>query len=57
MKSFLYAAGIKLAKTVAANPVGTISTIVSTATTVAPVVLPLGAIVGAGYLIYKAATK
>lgn len=57
MKSFLYAAGIKLSKAIAADPVGTGSAILSAVTTAAPVVLPIGVIVGAGYLIYKAATE
>lgn len=53
MKTFLTVAGVKLSKAIVADPVGTITTVVVTA----PYIIGAGAVVGAGYGIYKLVTK
>ena len=57
MKPFLTAACVKLSRAFAADPVGTVTTIVTTTVAVAPYILGAGAIVGAGYGIYKLVSK
>lgn len=53
MKPFMTAALVKLGRVFAADPVGTTSTIVTAVVIAAPYVLGAGALVGAGYGIYK----
>lgn len=53
MKTFLIAAGVKLGKAIVADPVGTITAVVATA----PYIIGAGALVGAGYGIYKLVTQ
>lgn len=53
MKAFMTAAFVKLGRAVVADPVGTVSTIVTTAVVVAPYVLGAGAVACVGYGIYK----
>lgn len=53
MKTFLTAACVKLTKAFAANPVGTITTVLNAA----PYILGAGAVVGVGYGVYKLVKK
>lgn len=57
MKPFMTAACVKLGKAIAADPIGTVSNIVTATVIAAPYILGAGAVVGAGYGIYKLITK
>ena len=57
MKSFLTAACVKFSKAFAADPVGTITAIASTAVAAAPYVAGAAVVAGIGYGVYKLVTK
>ena len=57
MKPYLTAACVKLSKVIAADPVGTLTTMRHMTVIAAPYVIGAGLVVGAGYGIYKLITK
>lgn len=57
MKPYLTAACVKLSKVIAADPVGTLTTMGHMTVIAAPYVIGVGLVAGAGYGIYKLITK